>query len=56
MEQDRPEVLAAIIVLCAVFGVCGGVVLHLGLASPKVVGAAAGVLALFLLALLERRR
>ena len=45
--------------ICAVLGVGFGVALHLGAARPEVVGPAAGVLALFILALLgsgkERR-
>ena len=52
----RAIAVIATLGICAGFGVCSGVALHFGLASPKVVGAAAGVLALFLLALLERRR
>ena len=38
--------------ICAVLGVGFGVALHLGAARPEVVGPAAGVLALFILALL----
>jgi hypothetical protein len=39
--------------ICAVFGVGAAVVLHFGVARPEVVGPAAGVLALLILALLE---